>query len=440
MKNLFQIIGLSLLTIVISFMSCNKTDRDPIVPANGANTNTSINPTNPNALTEVLVVPNSNIVNGNMPEPSGGSSSPVLEMTDTTVSYSSGSQILLPISYSDNSGSGIGGIYFQVNGSGQYFNVPVSGGTSGTMLLPIGLPSNVEDGEFCITISIYDNLGNVSNVFETCITVTSPVGCGIVRVSGGAGRTSTLHNMGSNPGIVRIDYETYTVPDRIDVFYNGLWVAGTGSNPGPLQSVPPLADCSNPTEGYVGANGTFCFTYDPAMFSARKTKLNKALGISDYLIAKDGQEHFVEVVVSGCVRGGTAWQYEISCADPNEVCMVGQDGSPRFNLKFANNVDFDLHVIDPSGYEISYTNTTSPSGGTLDVDMTSGPNGSENVYWIDGTAPSGVYTYWVHFYSGTDNSSSFSITVSENGNIISTQSGVLSNVGEESQHYTHTYN
>jgi hypothetical protein len=400
-----------LLLIVTGTQSCRK-EADTGGSGDPAAT---VNPSDAVALSKVLIVPADATRNtGPLPTPSGGSTSPIITGADSTISYTSGGQIRLPISYVSPSG-GIGGIYFQVDGSNEYFNVPsYTTSAAGTLLLPIKIPSNVANGKFCITISIFTQSGAVSQRFRTCVTVTSPQGCGAQRVSGGEGVTSTVHRMGSNAGVVVIDYETFTVPDRIDVFYNGIWVAGTGSNPGPLGMVPPLADCSRPTSGYIGANGKFCFQYDPTL---------------------SGEE--IEVVVSGCVRGGTAWKYTINCPNPAAECLAGQDGDPRFSLKFDQPVDFDLHVKDPAGEEVYFSHRTSASGGKLDQDCIGRP-GYENIYWESGSAPSGTYEYWVKFYSaGSASSSNYTLTVTRNGNVLSTQTGSLATVKGESPHYTH---
>jgi hypothetical protein len=408
-----------LLALFLLFMlsNCEKVgdDKNKDEPNDNPDPSGTISLDDPNRLTDVLVIPGATIVSGNMPAPSNTPTSPEMIMVDSTISYTRGSQVRLPISFQDE--GSVSGIYFQVNDADDHMNIPVSAGSMGSMAFPIGLPENLETGKFCITISIYDNNGNVSNIFETCISVTNPMGCDVERISGGEGITSTIHDMGTETGFVKIDYETFTVPDRIDVFYGGVWVAGTGSNPGPLGSVPPLSDCSNPGEGYIGDNGVFCFEYLP-----------------------DERGTLVEVVVSGCVRGGTAWNYQIGCADPDESCLVGQDGNPRFNLKFTGAVDFDLYVKDPSGEVISYSNSSSASGGVLDVDCICCGHGSENIFWEDGTAPSGTYEYWVDFYSYcSDPSSDFTITLTRNGTTIVTQSGNLSVVNEESTHWTYTH-
>ncbi|RYE12309.1 MAG: hypothetical protein EOP51_31795, partial [Sphingobacteriales bacterium] len=229
MKKLLTSFAVPLFGIASLFMvSCDK--------SSGGGPSKNVDPGNPNEIAEVLVIPGSTTQQGNMPAPSGTPESPAIQMVDTTVAYSAGGQVKLPINYNDNSGS-VSGIYAQVVGSDQYFQIPASGaGSAGTLVLPIGIPANVAKGKFCVTISVFDAQGNVSNRYTTCVTVTETFKCGVQRVSGGEGITSTIHNMGSKGGIVKIEYETYTVPDRIDVFYDGQWVAGTGSSPGPAGS------------------------------------------------------------------------------------------------------------------------------------------------------------------------------------------------------------
>jgi len=113
--------------------------------------------------------------------------------------------------------------------------------------------------------------------------------------------------------------------------------------------------------------------------------------------------------------------------------LVGQDGNPRFNLQFTNpeNVDLDLYVQTPSGAVIFYGNLSADAG-TLDVDCLcddcpQGPN--ENIFWENGTAPSGTYKFWIDYFGACAEdgaSSDFTLRVVRNGRVLQTKTGTLS--------------
>ena len=83
------------------------------------------------------------------------------------------------------------GIYFQIKGSNEYFDVPLTSGSSGGRfgtrksnsrlfrhartaendVIEIQIPDNLEPGEFCALYCIYDEEGRVSNVVEICIEI-----------------------------------------------------------------------------------------------------------------------------------------------------------------------------------------------------------------------------------------------------------------------------
>ncbi|MFL9843763.1 hypothetical protein [Flavobacterium rhizosphaerae] len=129
-------------------------------------------------------------------------------------------------------------------------------------------------------------------------------------------------------------------------------------------------------------------------------------------------------------------------SNKKDLDLVGQEGNPRFNLQFTNheNVDLDLYVQTPNGVILYYANSYG-DGGELDVDCMCSdcPQGAnENIFWKDGTAPSGTYTYWVEYYedcSEKNNSADFTVRVVKNGEVLATKSGSLNN--GESSHWTH---
>ena len=179
----------------------------------------------------------------------------------------------------------------QVQGASFYWDIPGgnSNPVSGQVQLPIYIPGNVLDGTFTLLYCIYDDNGLVSNVLSTQITIAPPQSCPGSE-SGSDGLTIFEYDLGETAGEVTINYETFTVPDRIDVEYKGQWIDGTGSSFGSSQ-FPPQLDCNNATaaDGFVGQSGTFTVNHTP------------------------GSDNNIKIYVSGCIGGGTAWNIQVSC-------------------------------------------------------------------------------------------------------------------------------
>lgn len=123
--------------------------------------------------------------------------------------------------------------------------------------------------------------------------------------------------------------------------------------------------------------------------------------------------------------------------------LSGNPGNPRFNLQFSNgsNVDLDLHVRTPNNSEIYFGNSSAQNG-SLDVDCicgSCGTTGNENIFWTNGTAPSGTYKVWVYYYGDCGSStatSNYTLRVMQNSTIVATYSGTLSNSNRTSAMYT----
>ncbi|MBL8828592.1 MAG: hypothetical protein JNM18_16540 [Planctomycetaceae bacterium] len=106
-------------------------------------------------------------------------------------------------------------------------------------------------------------------------------------------------------------------------------------------------------------------------------------------------------------------------------------GDVQVSLIWNNRNDLDLHVIPPSGQEISFMRPRSRCNGRLDVDMNAGLLTSEepveNVFWPTGKAPNGKYRVLVQYYSrrdATTQDGSFQVAVKVNGEVLTFQGRV----------------
>jgi hypothetical protein len=122
----------------------------------------------------------------------------------------------------------------------------------------------------------------------------------------------------------------------------------------------------------------------------------------------------------------------------DEECEEGPvlgEGELQITLRWEGNADYDLHVIEPDGTEIDYTNRgPTESGGQLDVDSNISciDNGSvENVYWEDGSMPDGHYTVKVVGFSvdGCEGGE-YELTVKVRGEEVLNETGT---VGEDEE-------
>lgn len=89
---------------------------------------------------------------------------------------------------------------------------------------------------------------------------------------------------------------------------------------------------------------------------------------------------------------------EVETADLND--LTDASGVIQIGLSWNTTADIDLHVTDPYGEEINYTNPSSESGGYLDRDDTDG-FGPENIYWTE-NIPDGTYSVSIVYYGPSD--------------------------------------
>lgn len=174
-----------LLSVILMQISCSK-DSNSILPLENQNTGTTgpVDPANADLLSQVLIFPDGVQMNsGSAPAPTNVSQAPTISTSINEAISSNGSTVLINFGYG-NVGSNIGGCYVQVDGAGSYYTLPYdnNSGSSGTLQLPIGIPTNVIGGVFCVNYCIYDTNGNISNILTVCVTVLE-LGSGNLQIS-----------------------------------------------------------------------------------------------------------------------------------------------------------------------------------------------------------------------------------------------------------------
>lgn len=81
--------------------------------------------------------------------------------------------------------------------------------------------------------------------------------CNTQTRSGGAGTTTTLHQLGRVNGVFRFDYNAFTVPDRFQVVYEGNTLLDTGSVSGAGSvNLPYSGSSTTVTVTVIGPTGT----------------------------------------------------------------------------------------------------------------------------------------------------------------------------------------
>jgi hypothetical protein len=117
---------------------------------------------------------------------------------------------------------------------------------------------------------------------------------------------------------------------------------------------------------------------------------------------------------------------------PADIIEVGT-GEIQVSVSWDADSDVDLHVIDPDGDEVFYGQTTTESGGTLDLDSNPGCSldgvNNENITWA--SAPRGTYTVRLDYFQSCDvEETSYVVTVQREGEAAETFEGEFTGDGD----------
>jgi len=163
------------LMVIGLLAACKKDSDEPLV---------DVDPADANALTSVLIMPDgTDNDGGDAPAPTGETEAPTVTGNATVITSSNGATAPLNFVYGNVNGN-LGGCYVQVAGADSYFTVPYNdnSSSSGNLQLPIGIPTNVLEGDFSVNFCVYDTDGRISNVITTQINVLR-LGTGALQIS-----------------------------------------------------------------------------------------------------------------------------------------------------------------------------------------------------------------------------------------------------------------
>ena len=206
-----------------------------------------------------------------------------------SAAVSSGSTMYLPFFAEAN--EDLAGVLLGVSGADTYWKIDADN-TDGDFILSIDLPC-AEIGTFVFEYRVFDIHGNISLSNNCQVRIIPDVDiCGDYQ-TGNDGLTITSYNLDPNATKLEFRYDTYTVPDRVDVKYGDDWIFSTGTLLSKNNPYPEIKDCSDvvPGDGFVGEWGSEVFDYDPT--SGKR----------------------LTVYVSGCLNNSTAWEYSIFCVN-----------------------------------------------------------------------------------------------------------------------------
>lgn len=206
--------ALTVAVLSCTTISCNKQNSEP-----------QVDPSDAKKVGQALILPDgTETKEGTPPPPSTSPQAPKVTPNVTEQPTNNGNTETVPIRYSNLNG-GIGGVYAQVEGATNYYNIPLSGGgssTSGTINIPIGIPDNFGSGTFTFVYCIYDRNGRVSNILRIRFTVTR-----IEPLKAGEGRATVNGRTVNANAICDLDFAPYgrgygiQINDsQIIVFYN----------------------------------------------------------------------------------------------------------------------------------------------------------------------------------------------------------------------------
>ncbi|WP_462280362.1 YfaP family protein [Salinivirga cyanobacteriivorans] len=199
-------------------------------------------------------------------------------------------------------------------------------------------------------------------------------------------------------------------PEIANLSGNDNVLAG-GGNP---VSIETSGDASEVIIGVEGADGYFTYPV-----SSMKSVEDLVLIYLLFTQEIEGTFTIVFALVDIDGNVGTYQSIEVQTVEAGT-------GQFQVNLSWDQPNDMDLHLIEPNGEEIYYSNSLSDNGGFLDIDSNAGCSidgtNSENITYGDtAIVEAGTYTVIVDRWSNCNvtGTTNFSVTATLNGELVS---------------------
>ncbi|WP_339905951.1 hypothetical protein [uncultured Cyclobacterium sp.] len=320
MKSLIHFIGLSLIISLFTFCEVE------VPELNLDSRSTYFTPLDPNEspdrLCQELGLNVGELLTGKLPESTSGNQINISHF-QTSAELSPGTTIYLPLNYTTANSGNIAGVYLHIEGSDHYWKIPIAkigesttqskhsrvNNTYSSIVIPINLPDYVTPGSFNLIYSLFDQQGKISESASTQASVkAASEGCSF-SAKGEEGLYTKRIILGNDPGTITVKHTMYSIPDRMDIRYNGKWVASTASSPLLPNEFPPSSICYDGTEGYVSGYRTYTINYDPSV------------------------SKYVDIYMYGCFESSTAWDFWVSCEPIEKGCCEDTPSPPTFSPK-----------------------------------------------------------------------------------------------------------
>lgn len=277
--------------------------------------------------------------------------------------------LFLPFEYSG--GGTASKLFFQVEGANNYWEIPFEINEDNNHVLSIGVPKNVLEGNATLNYGLIDSQNRLGPNRSMAVQIEKPVEfckdrTTFPRVEGSDGLTVKTYEMGDEAGWVTIEFDTYSIPDRVDIRYNNKWIKSTGQLIA-SGGTPPIKDCSIATgaDGFFGQYSTFTFFYDPAI----------------------GKK--VDVYVSGCLNDGTAWWFEVTgCPSSRKILGIHSNATPDDAPYFGHT----WITLSDSSFHTSYALWPDDSPKIVNAGLNNGNQGSDVRTDFPLDISSGVYS------------------------------------------------